>query len=107
MKIFQILIEVVPVLLMIILILFVRNDYFLSLIFIVIILISFYIKYEKKDFLFLVLGFFVMMISEIIFISTDVETFNRNSLFGIMPLWLPVLWAYAFVTIKRAINILK
>ncbi len=47
-----------------------------------------------------------MIISEYLFIKTGVETFTRNSLFGLMPLWLPFLWAYAFVVIKRAIKIL-
>ena len=57
--------------------------------------------------LFAIAGFVLMMIFASIFISTKVETFNRNSLFGVMPLWLPFLWAYTFVTIKRVINILK
>ena len=47
-----------------------------------------------------------MILSEAFFISTGVETFTRTSLLGIMPLWLPVLWGYAFVAIKRAILIL-
>ena len=48
-----------------------------------------------------------MIISEAIFISTGVETFIRNSLFGLMPLWLPFLWGYCFVAMKRAIKILN
>jgi hypothetical protein len=48
-----------------------------------------------------------MFASEYFFISTGVETFARNSLFGLMPLWLPFLWAYAFVVIKRAVIILS
>ncbi len=64
-------------------------------------------RYEKKDFLFLIFGFVIMLIGEYLFISTGVETFNRNSLFGIMPLWLPFLWGYVFLVIKRMINILK
>jgi hypothetical protein len=48
-----------------------------------------------------------MIFFEYLFISTGVETFNRNSLFGIMPLWLPLLWAYAFVAIKRSVILLN
>jgi hypothetical protein len=48
-----------------------------------------------------------MTFFECIFILTGVETFIRNSLFGIMPLWLPFLWAYGFVVIKRAIAIIE
>jgi hypothetical protein len=47
-----------------------------------------------------------MIISEFFFISTGVETFVRDSLCGMMPLWLPFLWAYAFVAMRRAMIIL-
>lgn len=52
-------------------------------------------------------GFFIMFAFECLFISTGVEVFRRDSLFGIMPLWLPFLWAYGFVAIKRSIDILN
>ena len=91
---------------MIALISFIKNDYYLTAIYFAIIVLSLIIHYEKKDYIFLILGFVIMIISEFFFIKTGVETFNRNSLFGIMPLWLPFLWSYAFVAIKRVINIL-
>jgi len=106
-NILKILKEIILILLMIVLIVFIKNDYLLSGVYFVVIIVSFLIKYEKKDLLFLIFGLIIMTIFEYIFIKTGVETFNRNSLFGIMPLWLPILWAYAFVAIKRAINILK
>jgi|SRR3989344_3417706 len=106
-KIIKILIQAMPILLMIILIPFIKNDYLLSIAFIVIISVSLLIKYEKRDYLFLIFGLIVMTITESIFIKTGVETFNRNTLFGIMPIWLPILWAYAFIAIKRGINIIR
>lgn len=96
----------VPILLMIALIPLIPNDYLLTFSYLVIIAVSLKIKYESKDILFLVLGFFVMTVSEILFINTGVETFKRNTLFGLMPLWLPFLWSYGFVVIKRFVNIL-
>lgn len=54
----------------------------------------------------LVFGFVVITFFEYIFVSTGVETFVRNSLFGIIPLWLPFLWAYGFVAIKRSVTLL-
>ena len=48
-----------------------------------------------------------MFFGEYFFIKTGVKTFNRNTLFNIMPLWLPFLWAYVFVAIKRIIIFLK
>ncbi len=85
----------------------INNDYLLTGLYLIIIIISLLIKFESKDILFLSFGFFIMIIFEYLFISTGVETFNRNSLFGIMPLWLPFLWAYGFVAIKRSVNILN
>ncbi len=106
-KIAKILINIVPVLIMIGLIPFVQNDYVLTLIYVVIIAIVLFVKYEKREWVFLLVGFFGMMISEYIFTSTRVEVFVRDSLFGLMPIWLPFLWAYSFVVMKRAINIME
>jgi hypothetical protein len=47
-----------------------------------------------------------MTFFEFIFIQTGVEVFQRNSLFDLMPLWLPFLWAYGFVVMKRSIVLL-
>lgn len=106
-KSLRILLNAIPIILMIILIPIISNDYLLTSIYILIIIVALLIKYEEKDWVFLVFGFFIMTISEYIFISTGVETFTRNTLFGLMPLWLPFLWAYAFVAMKRAIIILN
>jgi len=78
----------------------IKNDYLLTLSYIIIILISFKIKYVKNEYEIFIAGFILMSIFEFIFISTGVETFIRNSLFG-MPLWLPFLWGYGFVAIRR------
>lgn len=105
-KIRKIFINAIPVLSMIGFIPLVKNDYFLTLFYIGIIVISLAIQRKKNDILILIFGFIIMMIFEYIFISTGVETFTRISLFGIMPLWLPFLWGYGFVAIKRSVEIL-
>lgn len=97
-----------PILVMIGLIPLIGNDYYLTSAYLAIILISLIIiKYSKNDIIVLLFGFVSMIFFEYIFISTGVETFQRNSLFGVMPLWLPFLWAYGFVAIKRAVEILE
>jgi len=106
-KFLRILIQVIPVILMIVLVPLIKNDYYLLAADAAIIVIALFIKYEKRDWVFLLFGFFIMIISEYIFTSTKVETFNRNSLFGLMPIWLPFLWAYSFIVLKRAIMILS
>ncbi len=105
-NIIKIIASALPIVLMIGLIPFVDNDYLLTGAYIVIIVAWMMTKREKNDFLFLLFGFFAMIISEYFFVSTGVEAFTRNSLLGVMPLWLPFLWAYAFVAIKRSIVIL-
>jgi hypothetical protein len=106
-KIKLILINSLPILLMIGLIPLIWDDYILTWVYILISLISLMIHREKNDGIFYLLGFFFMLISESIFISTGVEIFLRNSLFGLMPLWLPFLWAYGFVAIKRLMHIIE
>lgn len=86
---------------------FVQNDYFLTALSVGIIGLSLAITYTKHDSLTFIIGALSMTVSEYIFISTGVETFVRNSLFGLMPLWLPLLWGYGFIVIKRSLSILK
>ena len=106
-KLSYISINLIPILSMIGFIPVITNDYYLSLIYLGIILISLFFKKEKNDIKIFIFGFFVMIISEIIFTSTGVEIFIRNSLFGLMPVWLPLLWGYSFVVMKRVIKILE
>jgi hypothetical protein len=106
-KIVKIAVESLPVILMIALIPCIKNDFVLTAVYICIVAICLLIKKEKGDFVFLTFGFCAMIVSESIFISTGVETFIRNSLFGLMPLWLPFLWAYAFVAMRRSIKIIE
>lgn len=84
----------------------IQNDYILTLVDIGIIIASLAIKKYKNDLIVLIFGFCIMIASEYLFISTGVETFNRNSLLGLMPLWLPFLWGYGFVAIKRSVKII-
>lgn len=105
-KLIKIFFYILPIIIMIWLIPLIQNDYLLSFIYLAFILALFYYKREKNDLLFIIFWFFWMLISETIFIKTWVETFTRNSLFGIMPLWLPFLWAYSILTMKKIIKIL-
>ena len=105
-KIINIFLNIIPILVMIGLIPVIQDDYLLTTVYVVIILIAFLFKKEKGEILVFFFGFFAMILSEMVFISTGVETFVRNTLFGLMPLWLPFLWGYGFVAIKRGLKIL-
>lgn len=105
-KVWDIILNALPILVMIGLIPLVSNDYVLSALFLLVIVISLTIKRTPLDLSALIAGAVLMTLAEYLFVSTGVETFTRNSLFGIMPLWLPILWAYGFVAIKRIVYIL-
>lgn len=105
--IYKIGIQAAPVFLMIGLIAIVASDVVLSGIYIFIISASFIVHYDRRDILFFLVGSVVLFFSEYFFISTGVEVFLRHSLLNIMPLWLPILWGYAFVAIRRNIVLLE
>ncbi|MDO8521678.1 MAG: hypothetical protein Q7S08_00110 [bacterium] len=104
---YNVFLNVIPIVLMIGLIPLVENDFLLTGIYAGIIVVSFFIRYGKNDIIFLVFGLCVLTVSEYFFISTGVEVFERHTLLGVMPMWLPVLWGYAFVAIRRSIVILE
>ncbi|MBI2064548.1 MAG: hypothetical protein HYT62_00655 [Candidatus Yanofskybacteria bacterium] len=89
------------VVIMVSLAIFIVNDYILTAIYLGIIVASVIFRREKADLLILVVGFFGTLIGESLFLSTGIETFTRTTLLGIMPLWLPFLWSYIFLAIKR------
>lgn len=103
----KILLNAFPVLLMIILIPFVKNDYLLAAVYVLITVVFFLVKYESKEYIYFLFGFVVITFFEWVFVSTGAEIFQRRSLFGIMPIWLPIIWAYSFVAIKRSIVIIN
>lgn len=96
----------VPIIVMIGLIPFIKDDYSLAFVYAAFTIALLFFKRERNDFLAFFVGLIAISISEIFFISTGVETFSRISLFGIMPVWLPLLWAYVFVSVKRCLRII-
>lgn len=78
-KIIKIFLNIVPIIIMVILISVFKNDYILTAVYILLIIILFFIKREKNEFLIFVFGFFAMIFAEYIFIETGVEIFLRNS----------------------------
>jgi len=105
-KIKKIFLNSIPLLVMVGLIPLISNDFVLMAVFGLVISVSFLVKRQKNEWLIFIAGFLLMIFFEYIFILTGVEVFYRNTLFGIMPIWLPFLWAYGFVAIGRATKIL-
>lgn len=102
-----IVLNALPVALMLALIPLVSDDYILTVIYIIVIVLAFLVRYEPIDFTALLLGIVLLTGGEYLFISTGVEVFERRTLFEVMPLWLPLLWGYCFVAIKRVVLILR
>jgi len=102
--IFTILLNALPLLFMMLLIPFIQNDHILLLVYVLIIALLLFIKYEPREYIYFLFGFFVITFFEWVFVSTGAETFQRRSLLNTMPIWLPVVWAYAFIAIKRSIS---
>jgi len=92
-----------PIAIMIALIPLIRSDVLLTVVYAGFILAALMTRQDKKDLIFLIFGFVTLFFSEYLFISTGVETFERRSLLGVMPLWLPFLWAYVFIAIRRMV----
>jgi hypothetical protein len=84
----------------------IKNDFWLALIYVFIVVVSLIIYRETKDIKIFIFGLAVLSVSEALFVSTGVETFERRSLFNLMPIWLPILWGYGFIAIKRVVYIL-
>ena len=80
---------------------FIVNDYILAAIYAGFIVAFATLKKQRGDWIFIAVGFIALFFGENFFISTGVETFNRTSLFDIMPLWLPLLWSFIFLVMKR------
>lgn len=106
-KTWHIFLNALPILGMIGLIPLIRDDYALALIDVIIVIASLLIHRETNDLFVFILGFVVMIVCEYLFVSTGVETFDRRTLFGFMPLWLPIVWGYGFIGIKRGVKIIE
>lgn len=101
--ILKILLNALPILLMIGLIPLIVNDYSLVSVYIAIISALLLIKYEPGEYIYFLFGLMIITFFEWFFVRTGAEIFQRRSLLGIMPIWLPFLWAYSFIAIKRSI----
>ncbi|MEK9176840.1 MAG: hypothetical protein AAB923_00935, partial [Patescibacteria group bacterium] len=102
----RIVMESVLVLFMIGLVPLITDDYILTGVYVLLIAGSLLVKRNPGDLLVFGVGFVVMLATEYFFVSTGAEIFTRNSLFGVMPLWLPLLWGYAFIAMRRGLKAL-
>lgn len=90
----------------IIMALFWRQEILASILILVIIIIMFSIKYEKNEiylyFLGVLIGAIVELWGQLI---VHFQNFTQGLLLG-MPLWLPLVWGYAFIAMRRIGNLI-
>lgn len=84
----------------------VTNDILLLSLYFIAAAILIVLTHERNDYAAYFIGLIGISVAEFFFIQTGVETFSRAGLLGMMPVWLPFLWAYSFVVIKRSLKIL-
>ncbi len=103
---YQIILYLLAIFVMIALVPFIVNDYVLTAVYLLFIVAALLLKKERVDYTSLALGLVSTTLGEYFFISTGVEQFSRTTLFGVIPLWLPFLWSFIFLSIKRVFWIL-
>jgi hypothetical protein len=100
--VYRIATSALPIIAVIALVPLVRDDLLLTGIYIVCIIVALALRQDKKDLVFLSVGFVGSAIGELLFIATGVEIFTRDVLIWGMPVWLPFMWGYIFIMMRRA-----
>ena len=101
----EVLSELLPILLVLIVLVFVRSEIILSILILLAIIVSFKIKYYPKEIYVFIFVFFMGIIFELIGNSLLGQSWGEASFFRI-PIWLPLSWAYSFIVIRRIGNII-
>ncbi|MBI2665201.1 hypothetical protein HYX12_01100 [Candidatus Woesearchaeota archaeon] len=98
--------QLIPLFLVLAIFLITQNEVYVTLGIIILIGASFSIKYYQKEWKVLlfgiVLGFLFEMGGDLVY---KAQYWESASLFGI-PMWLPLMWGYGFIFIRRIGNIL-
>jgi TctA family transporter len=102
----NILFQLIPLFLVLGIFLVTQREVYVTIGILFLIGLSFAIKYYKKEWkvllLGMILGFLFEMAGNFVY---KAQYWNNASLFGI-PIWLPLMWGYGFIFIRRIGNIL-
>jgi len=98
--------QLTPLFFVLIVFFFTQNELYVTLWVIILIVLTFYIKYYKNEwkvFLFgTITGFLFEIGGDLIY---KAQYWENASLLGI-PVWLPLMWGYGFIFIRRIGNLL-
>lgn len=85
---------------------FTRNEIIFTLVIAALLLVNFKIKYNKNEWGLFFIGCLAGFIIEIALGKIyRMQYWQQDSLFGV-PVWLPLLWGYGFVFIRRIGNLI-
>lgn len=101
-KLFKILIETLPIFFGILLsYLFWQNNILLFIIYLILTLGLIYFRKDKIEFIIFIYGILIGAIAEVI--GTQISGYQSfaNPDFAGIPIWLPIVWGYGFVVMKR------
>lgn len=98
--------QLVPLFLVLVIFFFTQNEYAVTAGILVLLTATFAIKYYSDEWkvllLGIILGFTFEIAGDLIY---QAQFWENASLFGI-PIWLPLMWGYGFIFIRRIGNIL-
>jgi hypothetical protein len=104
-KLLSVIKELLPLGALLIFIFFFRTEIAITILAIIGIVITFFMCYNKNEYIVLIFGFIMGLVFEIIGNVWLGQNWPEASFFTI-PLWLPVAWGYGFIVIRRIGNIL-
>lgn len=104
-KLFDILPILISIVFGLIMMAFIKGEILLTLGFALIVLVNFFVKYHKREWLLFALGFFSGIFFEVLGdVLFKLQYWAHGSLFG-LPFWLPLMWGFGFVAMRRIGNI--
>lgn len=105
MKFKDLLIQLIPLFFAFIIFLFTKNEILITIGIIILILITFKIKHYPGEWKLvltgIILGFLFETIGDTIY---KLQYWESATLLGLFPIWLPLLWGYGFIFIRRIGN---
>lgn len=101
----KVLLELLPVIVVLILMIFFRGEIAITIFAVLMILATFMIRYNKKELYLFILGSLMGVLFETVGNKLLGQSWGESSFLAI-PLWLPLTWGYGFVLIRRIGNII-
>ena len=104
-RIWKSVVQGIPIILMVIFIsLFWQNSILLGTLMLITIIGSLLIRYDNGEIKLMIIGGIIATVVEIIVVIATGERFANPIFLGI-PVWIPLIWAYGLVTLRRILVI--